>query len=107
MTMIQVEHLCKRFGNVEVLSDISMEVKEKSLRLSAHPDGKSTLLRCINQFETVTKGKINICGDDMIVGESFKGPVYAPKKILKKIRLNVGVVFQQFHLFPHFMHCGI
>ena len=103
MTMIQVEHLCKRFGNVEVLSDISMEVKKgEVVAIGPSGSGKSTLLRCINQFETVTKGKINICGDDMIVGESFKGPVYAPKKILKKIRLNVGVVFQQFHLFPHF-----
>ena len=63
--------------------------------------GKSTLLRCLNQFEQITSGKVTICGDDMIVGQGKNEAIYAPKQILKKIRLNVGMVFQNFNLFPH------
>ena len=59
--------------------------------------GKSTLLRCITQLETVSDGSIRICGEDLV----RKG-VYAHKKQLRQVGLKVGLVFQNFNLFPHF-----
>ena len=85
--------------------------------------GKSTLLRCINLLETVDGGQITICGDLLVSdpqpdeetkdevasgskrskkGKAVKKPVYAPKDQLRKIRLNTGLVFQNYNLFPHF-----
>ena len=59
--------------------------------------GKSTLLRCVCQLEKITGGSISICGQNMV-----EDGVYVDKKTLRKIGLNVGLVFQNFNLFPHF-----
>ena len=85
------------------MKDISLEVNQGEVVAIIGPSGsgKSTLLRCLNQFEQITSGKVTICGDDMIVGQGKNEAIYAPKQILKKIRLNVGMVFQNFNLFPH------
>lgn len=109
MAILEVRNLCKRFGELEVITDISFDVNEGDVLAIIGPSGsgKSTLLRCINQLERVNGGTICVCGDEMITGysESKNGilkPVYAPAEILRKIRLNIGLVFQSFHLFPHF-----
>ena len=93
MTMIQVEHLCKRFGNVEVLSDISMEVKKGEVVVILGPSGcgKSTLLRCINGLEKIQAGDI-LLEDELISHQSKKMPL---------IRQKIGMVFQSYELFPH------
>jgi glutamine transport system ATP-binding protein len=93
MSMITVKNLRKSFGNLEVLKDINAEVKEKEVVCVIGPSGsgKSTFLRCLNRLEEITGGQVVINGHDI-----------TDKKInLNKVRQEVGMVFQQFNLFPH------
>ncbi|MFC7688177.1 amino acid ABC transporter ATP-binding protein [Ureibacillus sp. GCM10028918] len=91
--MIKVENLTKSFGHLEVLKGISYEVREKEVVCVIGPSGsgKSTFLRCINLLEEITDGAIYI--------EGVK--VNDPKTDINLIRTEVGMVFQQFNLFPH------
>lgn len=97
--VIKVENLSKSFGSLEVIKDISFTVHKGDILGIIGPSGsgKSTLLRCITQLEQVTGGSISICGSSMV-----KDGIYAEKEELRKIGLNVGLVFQNFNLFPHF-----
>ena len=83
----------KWFGNFQVLKDINLEVKEKQKIVVCGPSGsgKSTLIRCINRLEEHQKGKIIVDGNEL--SEKTKD--------IEKIRAEVGMVFQQFNLFPH------
>lgn len=92
--LLKVEHLYKRFDKREVLKDISFEIKEGEVVAIIGPSGsgKSTLLRCLNMIETPTKGKI-IYDNHNITGKNIN---------LNKYRMNVGMVFQQFNLFPNY-----
>ncbi|MBR6045029.1 MAG: amino acid ABC transporter ATP-binding protein [Ruminococcus sp.] len=100
--MLEVNNLSKRFGDLEVLRDISFSVEEGQVVSIIGPSGsgKSTLLRCINQLERADGGEINVCGMNMMKTADGKA-VYAPKKTLREIRLRIGLVFQNFNLFPH------
>ncbi len=91
--MIRVENLKKSFGNNEVLKDISLTIKPQEVVVVIGPSGsgKSTFLRCLNLLETITDGKIYIEGVD----------ITDKKTDINKIRAEVGMVFQQFNLFPH------
>lgn len=91
--MIKVERLCKSFGDLEVLRGIDYEVKEKEVICVIGPSGsgKSTFLRCINLLEEITDGAVYIDGIK----------VNDPKTDINEIRKEVGMVFQQFNLFPH------
>lgn len=91
--MIKIEDLHKSYGHNEVLKGISTEVKEKEVIAIIGPSGsgKSTFLRCLNLLETPTSGKVTIAGDVL----TDKGTN------IMKIREEVGMVFQHFHLFPH------
>lgn len=91
--MIKIEGLYKSFGELEVLKGIDCEVREKEVICVIGPSGsgKSTLLRCINLLEDITDGTVLI--DNMKVND--------PKTNINEIRKEVGMVFQQFNLFPH------
>jgi len=91
--VIKIEDLHKSYGQNEVLKGISTEVKEKEVIAIIGPSGsgKSTFLRCLNLLELPTSGKVTIAGDVL----TDKGTN------IMKIREEVGMVFQHFHLFPH------
>lgn len=91
--MIKVEKLNKSFGDLHVLKDIDMSVKESDVvcLIGASGSGKSTLLRCLNFLELKDGGRVVIEGDD----------IDQKTHDLNKIREKVGMVFQHFHLFPH------
>jgi len=89
--VIKIENLKKNYGKNEVLKGISTEIKEKEVIAVIGPSGsgKSTFLRCINRLEDPTSGKVTI--DGTLITE----------KNIMKVRENLGMVFQHFHLFPH------
>lgn len=91
--MIKVEDLHKSFGKLEVLKGITTSIKQGEVVAIIGPSGsgKSTFLRCMNLLETPTSGKIWI--DDQDITDK--------KTNIMKVRQNVGMVFQHFHLFPH------
>ncbi|MBB5181415.1 polar amino acid transport system ATP-binding protein [Planomicrobium koreense] len=93
MTMIRVENLKKSFGKIEVLKDMSTVIEEKEVVCVIGPSGsgKSTFLRCLNRLEEITGGHVYIEGTD----------ITNPKVDINKVRQDVGMVFQQFNLFPH------
>lgn len=97
--IVQVDNLSKSFGSLEVIRDVSFTVGRGEVLGIIGPSGsgKSTMLRCITQLETVSGGSISICGNQMV-----KDGVYTDKKSLHQIGLQVGLVFQNFNLFPHF-----
>ena len=103
MAILEVRNLRKKFNKLEVLSDISFDVNVGDVVALIGPSGsgKSTLLRCINQLERVNGGTIKVCDMDMIKEYFNDKPVYAQADILRKIRLQIGLVFQNFNLFPH------
>ncbi|MDN3017326.1 amino acid ABC transporter ATP-binding protein [Paenibacillus sp. BSR1-1] len=93
MSIITVKNLRKSFGKVEVLKDINAAVKEKEVVCVIGPSGsgKSTFLRCLNRLEEISGGEVVINGHD----------ITDSKININKVRQEVGMVFQQFNLFPH------
>ena len=106
MEVIGVEHLSKSFGTVEVLKDITFTVRKGEVLGVIGPSGsgKSTLLRCLAQLDTVANGTIRVCGDTLVEPHPHHPgkPRYAHKGMLRKIGLRIGLVFQNFNLFPRF-----
>lgn len=97
--IIRVDHLKKSFGDFQVLKDISFSLHQGEVLGIIGPSGsgKSTLLRCICQLETVTGGTINISGRNLV-----ENGIYTDKNTQRAIGLDIGLVFQNFNLFPHF-----
>ncbi|WP_282440694.1 amino acid ABC transporter ATP-binding protein [Brucella pituitosa] len=90
---IEIENMCKWFGDFQVLDNINLSVREGEKIVVCGPSGsgKSTMIRCINGLESFQGGSITVNG----VALSQKS------KVLDAVRKNVGMVFQQFNLFPH------
>ncbi|MED1915420.1 amino acid ABC transporter ATP-binding protein [Brevibacillus sp. DP1.3A] len=91
--IIQVSDLTKNYGDLKVLKGITTQVAEKEVVCVIGPSGsgKSTFLRCLNQLEEMSSGKIVINGHNLS----------DPKTDMNKVREEVGMVFQRFNLFPH------
>jgi ABC-type polar amino acid transport system ATPase subunit len=91
--IVSIEHVVKTFGSLRVLDDISLAVEpgERVVIIGPSGSGKSTLLRCINGLEPTNSGRIVVDGD--VVGDR--------RVPIARIRAEVGMVFQQFNLFPH------
>ena len=102
--MLEIKNLSKSFGKLEVLKDISFTVEKGQAVSIIGPSGsgKSTLLRCVNQLEKADGGTIDICGISMMTADENGKAVYANPKTLRDVRLKIGLVFQNFNLFPHF-----
>ena len=91
--MIQIKNIKKKYGKLEVLKDINLDIKKGEIVAILGPSGsgKSTLLRCVNLLEQPNDGEI-----------IFKGNNILDKKCdINKIRQNIGMVFQNFNLFPN------
>jgi len=93
MPKVEIKNLKKYFGDLQVLKDINLEVDEGEVICVIGPSGsgKSTMLRCINALEEATSGTIIVDGNE-ITGEPANINIY---------RRDIGMVFQQFNLFPH------
>jgi len=92
-SIIQIQKVNKWFGDFQVLKEIDLEVKPKEKIVVCGPSGsgKSTLIRCINRLEEHQKGTIIVDGTE--ISEDTKN--------IEQVRADVGMVFQQFNLFPH------
>ena len=90
--MIRLEHVEKYFGDLHVLKDVNLEVKEgeKLVIIGPSGSGKSTTVRCMNFLETPTSGHVYIDGEELTV-----------KNKTKLVRRTTSMVFQQFNLYPH------
>ena len=106
--LLRIEDLHKKFGELEVLTGVSMEVRrgEKVSIIGPSGSGKTTLLRCINYLEKPTSGHIYI--EDKLIGEKQTngGYVHLSDRELAKERQEIGFVFQRFNLFPHLTALG-
>ena len=102
MNVLEMNHVKKHFGGLEVLKDINLSVSEGQVVSIIGPSGsgKSTLLRCATLLETMDNGDLIYLGN-YAAKNSENGSVYASADELKKIKSNFGLVFQNFNLFPH------
>jgi len=100
-TMVKLQGICKRFGDLEVLKGVDLEVGRGEVVCILGPSGsgKSTFLRCINLLEPPEEGEIFIEGNDICKGPGSGTGEQSWE--LNFVRQRVGIVFQQFNLFPH------
>src|SRR5437868_8832355 len=101
--MVKAEGVHKRFGQLEVLKGISLEVRRGEVMCMLGPSGsgKSTFLRCINHLEKINAGRLLVDGE--LVGYREHGDkIYElSEKAVASKRAEIGMVFQHFNLFPH------
>lgn len=101
--MVRIRGLRKRFGTKEVLCGIDMDVQAASVMCIIGPSGsgKSTLLSCINHLERIDGGRMWV-GGELVGYRERAGKLYElPERKVAKMRARIGMVFQQFNLFPH------
>jgi polar amino acid transport system ATP-binding protein len=93
MPVVQVSEVHKRFGPIEVLNGVSLSIEggEVYALIGRSGSGKSTLLRCMNGLEPIDAGRIEIAGHEVV----------PEPRALRRLRQDVGIVFQGYNLFPH------
>ena len=98
MAMLEAKNIKKKFGKIEVLKGINLSVEKGEVIAVIGPSGsgKSTFLRCLNKLEKIDEGTITLDGDYIA-----KEGSYVSDKVLRPIIKKMGMVFQQFNLFPH------
>ena len=103
MKILEISHLSKRFGDLEVLKDISVTINKGEIVSIIGPSGsgKSTFLRCATLLERMEHGTMKYQDEVVCEEKDSHGAVYAPTKTLRKLRSLFGLVFQNFNLFPH------
>jgi polar amino acid transport system ATP-binding protein len=101
--MVKAEGVHKRFGRLEVLKGIDLEVQpgEVLVMLGPSGSGKSTLLRCINHLEKINAGRLSVDGELVGYRESGGKLHELRENEVARKRAEIGMVFQHFHLFPH------
>ena len=105
MSILEVNHIGKSFGNTEVLKDIcfNLEKSEVLSIIGSSGSGKTTLLRCINFLEHADQGTIKV--NDNVIFDA-EDPKYLKESVIRQNRLHFGMVFQSFNLFPQYTALG-
>ena len=106
--ILQVEDVHKRFGRLEVLRGVSLQVAKGEVLVLIGPSGsgKTTLLRCINHLEKIDAGRIYIDGQLLGYREADGRLIEEPEARVATVRASIGLVFQRFNLFPHLSALG-
>jgi polar amino acid transport system ATP-binding protein len=101
--MVKAEGVHKRFGRLEVLKGINLEVKRGEVMCLLGPSGsgKSTFLRCINHLEKINSGRLSVDGELVGYREAGGKLHELPDNEISRKRAEIGMVFQSFNLFPH------
>ncbi len=99
--LIQVDGISRSFGPIQVLRDVDLSVDESEVVAIIGPSGsgKTTLIRTINALETIDAGRITV--DGSVIQDATGGPSRLDSKTARLARLELGMVFQRFNLFPH------
>jgi polar amino acid transport system ATP-binding protein len=107
-TILRLDRIDKSFGRLQVLRDVTLEVRKGEVVCIIGPSGagKSTLLRCINHLEAVDSGTIYFEGEPVYRYVKAGRIVVDPERRIEEIRSHIGMVFQSFNLFPHMTALG-
>lgn len=103
MSLVEINDVRKRFGELEVLRGVSLAVEEGEVvsLIGRSGSGKTTLLRCVNHLESIDEGSIRVAGTPVGYREQRDGYHELPERLVARNRRRIGIVFQHFNLFPH------
>jgi len=101
--MVHAQDVHKRFGSLEVLKGVSLDIEKGEVVAVIGPSGsgKSTFLRCLNHLETINRGRIEIEGETLVTTDAHGACHYVADPDIRRICGKMGMVFQHFNLFPH------